>query len=148
MIMSKQQELSNAQSPTTNTTTNATNVIDLGAPGTALGAPAALTRDIGPGTPVDIALMVTTAFAGEGTLTVKLVAADTTSLSGGVTVAQSGALTTSSLRAGAQIPLQFLTLKTNKRYLGAQYTLTTFTAGSISGGITAGPQTNSAPGRA
>jgi hypothetical protein len=150
MITSKQQEFSNAQAITTASAVS-TNVIDLGVPGTVVGGPAALTRDIGPGEPIAINIEVTTAFTGEGTLTIQVQVCDTTSMSGATTVAATAALSTAQLgTAGYQASIAVLPNKLNKRYLGLNYSLTTssFTAGAITAGIVAGVQTNKAAGRA
>jgi hypothetical protein len=126
-------------------------VIDLGASATVLGGPTALSRDIGPGTPIAINIEVTTAFTGEGSLTIQVQTCDTASMSGATTVAATAALTTAQLgTAGYQASIGVLPNKVNKRYLAFNYSLTTssFTAGAISAGIVAGLQTNKAAGRA
>lgn len=146
MIMDKTAQFSSAQ---TFTTGNATNVIDLGAPGTVLGASTALSRDIGPGEPIPFMAQVTTAFSGAGTATIAIVSAPTTSLTGGTTVAQTQAFTATPLVAGYQIPLSILPNQLTGRYLGVTVTIsTTSLSGALSMGIVAGLQTNKAAGRA
>jgi hypothetical protein len=129
-----------------------TNVIDLGATGTVLGAPTALTRDIGPGEPIALLVEVVTAFSGAGSLTVQVEAGDTTSMVGATVVAQTAALTTAQLGvAGNQISIGLLPNQINKRFLAINYALTaatSFQAGALTAGIVAGLQTNKAAGRA
>lgn len=62
MLLSKQQTFSEGQVVTADAAS--TNVIDLGAPGTVLGAPAALVRDVGKGREVDIIVQLDSAPTG------------------------------------------------------------------------------------
>lgn len=148
MNLSKQQEFSDAQSLTA-TTQFSTNTVDLGTPGTVLGAPTTLTRDIGPGTPIPIMIQVATAFSGVGSLTASVIAASTTSLSGATTLASTGAITATQLTAGTQLPLSVVPNDANQRYLALKYDLSTISlTGAVDAAIVAGLQTNTVPGRA
>lgn len=147
MILSKQQEFSDSQSLTSSTVIS-TNVIDLGAPGTVLGAPAALSRDIGPGVPIPIIIQVATAFAGVGTFSAEIMACATSSMSGATTLAKSGDYTATSLISGFQIPLSVVPDDVNLRYMGIKYNLSTISlTGSVDAAIVAARQTNTAAGR-
>lgn len=148
MIISKQQEFSDSQSLLA-TNQISTNVVDLGATGTVLGAPTALTRDIGPGNPIPIMIQVATAFAGAGTFNVEVLTASTTSMSGATTVAKSGDFTATSLISGFQIPIGVVPNDVNQRYMALRYNLSAVTlTGSVDAAIVAALQTNTAPGRA
>lgn len=145
MILDTTAIFSSAQ---TITNGNATNVIDLGAPGTVLGASTALSRDVGPGEPLPFMAQVITAFAGAGTLTINIVTCDTISLSGAVTLASTAALTATTLVAGYQAALSIIPNQAVSRYLGVTYTVsTTSLTGVLSAAIVAGLQTNKAAGR-
>jgi len=146
MITSKQQEFSDAQA-ILSTVQISTNVIDLGAPGTVLGAPTALTRDIGPGNPIPIVIQVATAFAGAGSLTVDIQVANTISLVGATTLASFSA-TATQLPLGKQVPVAVVPNDADQRYLGISYSRSTSTlTGSLDAAIVAGVQTNTAAGR-
>lgn len=146
MILDKTQQFASAQACTT---TNGTNVIDLGAPGTVLGTTVALSRDVGPGEPIPFMAQVTTAFSGVGTFTLRIITAPTTSLTGGTVVAATQAFTATPLVAGYQIPLSILPNQLTGRYLGIDYVISTTTlTGSVTAAIVAGLQTNKAAGRA
>lgn len=147
MIISAEQQFSDAQSITI--TAVSTNKIDLGTTGTVLGAPAALTRDIGKGTPIPIMCQVVDAFTGTGTIQFQVVTDSAADLSTATVVAETKAFTYTTLASGYQISLLVLPQKLTGRYLGLQYTISgTATAGSVSAGIVMGVQTNTVPGRA
>lgn len=147
MILSKQQEFSDAQALTASFVI-ATNVIDLGAPGTVLGAPTALTRDIGPGVPIPLMIQVATAFAGVGTFSAEVLTCSTTTMTGATTIAKSGDLTATQLAAGVQIPIAIVPNDVTQRYLGIKYNLSTISlTGAVDAAIVAGLQTNTVPGR-
>jgi len=148
MIISKQQEFSDAQSLTASFVLS-TNVVDLGATGTPLGAPTALTRDIGPGEAIPVMVQVSTAFAGVGSFSVEVQTGDTASLSGATTVVKTEPVTATTLVAGYQIPIAVLPNKLTGRYLGLKYVLTTTSlTGAVDAAIVHGLQTNKAAGRA
>lgn len=148
MILSKNQELSVAQVLTLTGNTASTNIIDLGAPGTVLGGPAALVRDIGPGEPIPFLCQVTTAVTGAGNVVVQVLKAATLSLVGSTVVAQTGVLTTAQLgTAGAQIPISIVPNDVDQRYLSINFVTSAITAGAMSAGIVHGLQTNTVAGR-
>ena len=119
------------------------NVIQWNAMGTVYDHAAALTRDIGDGTPVPLLIQVVTAFATLTSLTITLESADNAALSTNAVVHwSSGAIAVADLVAGKQIPIRFLPKDIEKLYLGLRYdvTGTTATAGAITAGIVAGIQ--------
>ena len=149
MILSAEQELSNAQAVTA--TAVSTNTIDLGATGTVLGAPAALTRDIGRGQPIPILCQVETAFDTDepGTISVQIITSATSTLASPTIVAETDALVSSTLTSGYTMSISCLPDKITQRYLGVRYEVTnTVSGGTISAAITMGNQLNTVPGRA
>jgi hypothetical protein len=70
MIIDNSVVLSDSQAITA--TADSTNVIDLGAPGTPYGAPAAVEQDIGKGNRIDLAVQVTQAFNNLTSLNIAL----------------------------------------------------------------------------
>lgn len=70
MIIDNSVVLSDSQAITA--TADSTNVIDLGAPGTPYGAPAAVEQDIGKGNRIDFAVNVTQAFNNLTSLNISL----------------------------------------------------------------------------
>lgn len=143
MIVDNTLVLSDSQAVTA--TAGSTNVIDLGAPGTAYGGVAALTYDIGKGTDIEIVVEVTEAFATLTSLTVSLETDDNAAFSSPATVASGPAIAAASLTLGyvfnypARIPVG-----TNERYMRLKYTVagSNATAGKIFAGIVAKRQTN------
>ena len=123
MLTSSQQEFSDSQNVTGAGATASTNYIDLGATGTVLGAPAALTRDVAKGTPVPIYVRFDSAPTGTSpTITVAVQVDDNTAFSSAKTV-----LTTDSKAGGAAgdeiyVPV-YLPEGTDERYLRLNYTL-------------------------
>lgn len=147
MILSKQQEFSDAQSITA-TTQLSTNIVDLGSPGTVLGAPTALSRDIGPGTPIPIVIQVATAFSGAGTFSAEIQASSTTSFTGATVLAKTGDLTATTLVSGYKMPITVVPNDANLRYLGVYYNRSTSSlTGTVDASIVAAVQTNKAAGR-
>lgn len=146
MILDKTNELSNSQA--VSTTAASTNVIDLGAPGTVLGGPAALVRDIGPGMPIPLMVQVTGTVTGPGNMVVEVRTCTTASMTGAVTLARTTAMTTAQLTAGYQIPIPVVPLDMSSRYMDVRYVVdSTLSISGISAGIVAGLQTNLVPGR-
>lgn len=139
MILSAQQLFSDDQAITA--TAVSTNVIDLGAPGTAYGAAAAFTQDIGKGAKVPLLVQVTADFDNLTTLAIAIETGSTTAL-GTVIATQTIAL--ADLIAGKQISLDYLPNDIKERYLGIRYTVTGTapTTGTVTAGITMGVQTN------
>ena len=146
MILDKTNELSDDQA--VSATAASTNVIDLGAPGTVLGAPGALVRDIGPGMPIPLMVQVTGTVTGPGNLVVEVRTCTTASMTGAVTLARTTTMTTAQLTAGYQIPIPVVPLDMSSRYMDVRYVLdSTLSISGISAGIVAGLQTNLVPGR-
>ena len=120
MILSKEQAFSEAQALTASGAS--TNIIDLGAPGTVLGAPAALVRDIGKGRPVPIVIQMTAAAGGTSPTLVAALQMDTTSaFSSATTVATTGTIAGGA--AGDRVPLYWLVEGITERYIRMYYTL-------------------------
>lgn len=141
MLTSAQQLFSDGQALTT--TAASTNLIDLGATGTVLGAPAALIRDIAKGNEVALFVRMDVAAGGTNpTITVSVQVDDNASFSSATTV-----LTTPTKSGGAAgdeiwVPI-VLPEGTNERYLRLNYTLggTTPTY-TVTAGITAARSSN------
>lgn len=121
MLLSAQQTFSDAQALTA--TAVSTNIIDLGATGTVLGAPAALTQDIAKGEPIPIVVKMDVAAGGTSPTITVSVQVDTVENFASPTIV----LTTVSKAAGAAgdeiyVPV-YLPEGTNQRYLRLNYTL-------------------------
>lgn len=153
MILSNLQMFSDSQNinsqSTGPTTIVSTNVIDLGAPGTPLGAPTALTRDIGPGTPIEFFVQVVRTFSNlPGTLTVQIYNHTTTSVTSGTKIAETRDYPSSVLAQGDVIPITVMPDQINSRYLGLAYVCTNSIGdGALTAGIAMGVQKNLAAGR-
>lgn len=120
MILSAEQEFSSGQNLTASGAS--TNTIDLGAPGTVLGAPAALVRDVGKGHPVPLVVQLSAAAAGTSPTIAVTMQMDTTSaFSTATTVASSGTIAGGA--AGQRIPLHWLVEGITERFLRLYYTL-------------------------
>ncbi len=141
MIFSKNLTFSEDQEITANTAS--TNVVDLGAPGTVQGATTALTRDIGPGRPLNLLIQVTETFDNLTSLKVSIQVDDNDSFSSAKTV-QEVDVTLASLAAGYKFPVNYVPHGTDERYLRLYYTVTGTTpgAGKVTAGITHGAQTS------
>ena len=145
MMLSAEQIFSDGQTVTTSAAS--TNIIDLGATGTVLGAPAALVRDIGPGTPVEFIVQLDIAATGTSpTLDVAVQIDDNSGFSSATTVASSEQLAGGA--AGDRIQLNCtLPEGTNERYLRLNYTTGGTTPSyQLTAGIVAADQTNVVPG--
>lgn len=127
-------------------TAASTNVIDLGATGTAMFAASAIVRDIGKGKPIPLLIQVTEAFAAAGaaTLTVALQVDSVDTFASPKTVWTSPALALADLTAGKVIVPEFIPRGTDERYLRLNYTVGTgpMTAGKVVAGVTMGNQSN------
>lgn len=121
MLLSAQQTFSDAQALTA--TAASENIIDLGATGTVLGAPAALVRDIGKGNPIPIVVRLDVAAGGTSPTLVVAAQIDTTSaFSSATTVATAESKAAGA--AGDEVWLDvYLPEGTNERYLRLNYTL-------------------------
>jgi len=122
-------------------TAPSTNVLDLGAPGTPFGAPAAVEQDVGKCNCIEVALNVTQAFNNLTSLAVALqVSADNSTFTEVATrtylLAQLG---TGQLDFPAMLPVG-----TNARFVRLNYTVTGTapTTGKVFAGIVAGRQSN------
>ncbi len=147
MIFDTTNLFSNDQAVTV--TAASSNVIDLGAPGTVLGAPYPLNRDIGRGNPLPLLIQVTVAFATLTSLKVAVQSSDTEAFTGQVdTVLESEAVPVAQLLAGYQFPLDHIPKGVKHRYVRLYYTVagSTATAGQVTAGITAGNQDRSVGG--
>ncbi len=113
-----------------------TNIIDLGAPQTPVGAAAALDQDLGAGIPVPMLVQVTAAMTG--TLTVA-VQTDSDSAFGSPKTVASHTFAASAA-AGDQASLRFVPSGVDERYVRLWYT--GGTVGSVTAGLTMGNQTN------
>lgn len=141
MIFSMQSLLSDDQAITA--TAVSTNVVDLGARGTPYGAAAAVTGDMGKGTPIPVLVQVTEAFATLTSLTITVETSANSDLTSSTVLATETVLA-ASLTAGKQTFLSFLPKGLTGRYVGLRYTVNgvNATAGKITAGITMGNQTN------
>ena len=141
MLFSKQNEFSDSQVVTTSAAS--TNQIDLGAPGTVRGAPAALVRDIGKGKPIPIVVRLDIAATGTSpTLAVTVQVDNDVAFGSPTTVASAPTLAGGA--AGAEIYLDvYLPEGTNERYLRLLYTTGGTTPSyQITAGVVAAKQSN------
>jgi hypothetical protein len=145
MLLSAEQLFSDSQALTA--TGASTNIIDLGATGTVLNAPAALVRDIGKGNPIPIIVNLDVAAGGTTpTLDIAVQIDTTDAFSSATTVATAEQVAGGA--AGDSVYLDvYLPEGTNERYLRLNYTLggTTPTY-TLTAGIVAGKQSNTVPG--
>lgn len=120
MIISAQQTFSDGQ--VVNANAASTNIIDLGATGTVLGAPAALKRDIGKGNPIPIVVQFDAAATGTSpTLDVTVQVDDNSGFSSAKTVAT--ATQVAGGAAGQRVNLYYIPEGTDERYLRVFYTV-------------------------
>lgn len=145
MLFSAEQAFSTAQAVTT--TAASTNLIDLGATGTVLGAPAALVRDIGKGEPIAVSVTLDVAAGGTTPTLVVTAEMDTTAAFSSATVVATSA-TIAGGTAGQQIWMDvYLPEGTNERYLRLNYTTGgTTPTHTITAGIVAARPSNVVPG--
>lgn len=145
MLISSQQQFSDAQAITT--TAASENIIDLGATGTVLGAPAALVRDIGKGKPIPIVVRLDVAAGGTTPTLAVTVEVDTVENFASPTVVATAATVTSGT-AGQEIYLDvYLPEGTNQRYLRLNYTTGgTTPTHTITAAVVLGKQSNVVPG--
>ena len=140
MLLSAQQTFSDGQVVTSDA--NATNVIDLGEMDTVLGAPAALKRYVGKGTPVPIVIQVTAASGTSPTLDVSLVMDTAAAMSSETTVASAPQVT-----GTGRVSLWFLPEQITERYITLDYDVGgTSPSFTIDAFIPAADQTNTVPG--
>lgn len=143
MIIDNTLVLSDSQAVTASAAS--TNIIDLGAPGTAYGHASPLAFDIGKATEIPIILHVTEAFNNLTSITVSVQVDDNAAFSSPATVATGPAVPLASLTAGARLSFPAeLPEGTNERYLRLFYTVAGAapTTGKLLAAIVAGRQTN------
>ena len=140
MLFSAQQLFSEAQAVTT--TAVSTNIIDLGATGTVLNAPAALIRDIGKGEPIDIRIQLLADAGGTTpTLVATLEVDDNSGFSSAKIVGTSATITSGT--EGQVVSIHWVPDGTDERYLRLNYTTGgTTPTHSITAGIVGARQTN------
>lgn len=142
MILSTQQNFSDAQNvPLSSAGLVSQNVIDLGAPGTVRGGPAALIRDIGPGQPVAISINAVAAVGGT-TLTVSVIQSAAANMSSPDVLLTGRTTTLTTAGKGYSLGLNFLPDQISKRYIALTYTSSAAGATTVDAGITAGKQSN------
>lgn len=141
MIFDNQSLFSDQQAITA--TAGSTNTIDLGATGRVYGASVDLIRDIGKGNPIPILVQVTEAFTLLTSLKIDLEFDSTETITPDKTISL-GTFVLADLKAGFQVPFQFVPDGANMRYVRLKYTVTGTNpgAGKITAGIVMGRQTN------
>jgi hypothetical protein len=148
MIFSAEQTFSWRQEITGSV--RSTNIIDLKAPGTVIGAPAPLVRDIGKGRGVPILVQIVSDFTGLDSLTVAVQTAAAEAFETTTTVL-AATLDAEDLRAGKKFPIVWVPLGAASRYLGLTYLVDGAEEGEeeegpvlglVTAGIVAAVQTN------
>ena len=122
-----------------------TNIVDIGAAGTAYGHSAAVARDIGKNTEIPLFISVTETFTNLTSLNIKVQVDDAAGFGTVVTVAQSGEIALASLVAGYKFTFPAeLPEGVNKRYVRLYYDITGSApdAGKIFAAVVAGRPTN------
>lgn len=121
-----------------------TNYLNLGAPKTPPGAPAALTRDIGGGNSQPIEIEVVEAFATLTSLTVNVEVDDNSAFSSAKIVATTGPIAVADLTLGAYLPISMIPPGADEQYMRLNYVVTGTNAstGQITSGLVFGRQTN------
>jgi len=125
-------------------TARSTNIIDLLAPGTPFGAPAAVGADVGKGTMIEVDCRVVEDFNNLTTLQVSLEVDDNTSTSSPTVVASGPAIALATLKAGYQFGFPArLPEGVNERYVNLRYTVVGAapTTGKVTAAIVAARQT-------
>ena len=143
MIFDRTELFSDRQAVTA--TAASTNIIDTGATGTVYGAAAALTRDLGKGSQIPLAIRVVQSFNNLTSLTVAYQVSVDAAFASPKTVVTSPAYTLAQVQSGAQHILpDFVPVGADFRYHRLLYTVagTAPTLGQITAGYTAGNQTN------
>jgi hypothetical protein len=128
-------------------TARSTNIIDIGAAGTAFGHSAAVARDIGKATEIPLFISVTEVFNNLTSLSVQLEVDDDPAFGSPRVVAAGPAITLAGGGLAAGSVIQFpaeLPEGTNERFIGLRYTVVGAapTTGKIFASIVAGRQTN------
>lgn len=118
-----------------------TNLIDLGATGTPLGAPNALDRELGVGTPISIWVSLDSDAGGTSPTCSVAIQVDDNAAFSSATEVISDAFST--VTAGSVLHIQYLPENVNERYLRLNYTLGgTSPDFTITAGVVAARQTN------
>lgn len=142
MILDDTLVLSDAQAITADA--GSSNIIDLGAAGTAYGHAAAVRRDIGIGTEIPIIVNVVETFATLTSLAISVQVDDDAAFGSPTTIATGPTIAAATLVAGYRFTFPAeLPEGTSERYLRLFYdvTGTSATAGKITAAIVAGRQT-------
>lgn len=145
MIVDNTLVLSDSQAVTA--TARSTNIIDIGAAGTPVGATNAVRRDIGIATEIPLLIEITEAFNNLTSLQFQLEVDDDPAFGSPRVVATGPAVTLASGGLALGQKIQFpaeLPEGTNERFIGLRYTVvgTAPTLGKVFAAITAGNQTN------
>lgn len=113
------------------------NVIKLVDAGTVYGESAAITRDLGAGNPLPIAIQVTEDFATCTSVTITIETSAAAALTSSTVLATSGAIPVASLVAGYKAPLRFFPEGDLLDYVGIRYTVagSDATAGTITAAL-------------
>ena len=141
MLLSAQNRFSDSQALTA--TAVSTDLIDLGATGTVLGAPAALVQDIGKGNPIQIFVRLDVASGGTSPTLTVAVQMDTTAAFASATVVATSE-TKAGGAAGDEIYLDvYLPEGVTERFIRLNYTLAgTTPTYTVTSGITAAKSSN------
>lgn len=122
-----------------------TNIIDLGAPGTPVGASAALVRDVGQGATIPIEVLITEAFNTLTSLQIRVEVDNDEAFGSAKVVAMSRVYPLAELTLGARLnfPAE-LPEGTDERYVSLYYDITGTapTLGKVFASVVAGRQTN------
>lgn len=120
-----------------------TNIVDLGAPGTVYGAAAALTRDVGKGKEIPLAIQVVEAFNTLTSLDIIVQVDDNAAFSSPKELRRQN-VPLAALTVGKVINIDAVPLGADERYIRLFYdvTGTNPTLGRLTAGIVAGLQTN------
>ena len=136
MILNKDLILSENQAVTA--TAISANVIAWPDNGTPPGEGAAITRNLGSGTPIPMLMQVTEAFATLTSLTITMETSDNADLSAGTVLGSSEAIAAAALVPGYRPSFsRFVPDATMKKYFGLRYTVTgtAATAGKITAAV-------------
>lgn len=146
MLLSVEQTFSDAQALTL-TGAASTNLIDLGATGTVLGAPAPLIRDIGKGKPIPIIVRMDVAAGGTAPTIQVNVEIDTAATFPSATIIASS-LVVAAATAGQEIWLDvYLPEGANQRFIRLDYiTGGTTPTHTVTAAIVAAKQSSTVPG--
>jgi hypothetical protein len=146
MILSNESLLSDKQAITGGAGTIAsTNYIDLGEAGTPHGAKGPLVRDIGKGGDVPFEAIVTTAFAGTGTVQAAIIVDNDVAFGSPKTVITTVAFAIADLVEGKNLFANLhLPEGIDERYMRVNYIKAggTISAGNVTCGVSGGRQTN------